>query len=256
MHEAPYRRISRMARVRQAVLVLGLVLVFAAPAAGSPVLVLRGHHVTARQERFAGPSELTAPPRARGPVARAAARRPPPGRGTRQALDLLLAQGQIDQQTHDADLATLNRSVRAYRKLAGARRAGLGAVIANADAIGAGGQLTPSRLRPLFATLDANTTWWTSGRLLSFGQRVSIGSSQLVWEYYPGQGIELQELANWSKANGLFLGHKSTQLRALLDELVPMAADRGGWPAWEYYFQFGGGKPPWTSSISQGTAIQ
>jgi hypothetical protein len=41
-----------------------------------------------------------------------------------------------------------------------------------------------------------------------------------------------------------------------MDELVPLAADRGGWPAWEYYFRFDGGVPPWTSSISQGTAVQ
>src|SRR5436305_4826061 len=138
MNEAPYRRVSRMARVRQAVLALLFPLFVAAPAAASPVLVLQRHHVAVRQERFAGPSELTAPPRARGPVARAAAHRPPPGRGTRQALDALLAQGQIDQQTHDTDLATLNRAVRAYRKLTGTRRTELGAVIANADAIGAG----------------------------------------------------------------------------------------------------------------------
>ena len=34
-----------------------------------------------------------------------------------------------------------------------------------------------------------------------------------------------------------------------MTELVPLAADRGGWPAWEYYFRFDGGAPPWTSSI-------
>ena len=56
MNEAPYRRVSRMARVRQAVLALLFPLFVAAPAAASPVLVLQRHHVAVRQERFAGPS--------------------------------------------------------------------------------------------------------------------------------------------------------------------------------------------------------
>jgi hypothetical protein len=78
----------------------------------------------------------------------------------------------------------------------------------------------------------------------------------VIWQYYRGQGLELQMLANFGKANALWSGKRKDALRALLNELIPLAADRGGWPAWEYYFKFGGGKPPWTSSISQGTAIQ
>jgi hypothetical protein len=46
------------------------------------------------------------------------------------------------------------------------------------------------------------------------------------------------------------------KLRALLDEMVPMAAQRGGALAWEYYFDFGGGAPPWTSGMAQATGIQ
>ncbi len=83
-----------------------------------------------------------------------------------------------------------------------------------------------------------------------------MGGTPLIWQYYRGQGVELQMLANFGKANALWAGKKKTALRQLLDALLPLAADRGGWPAWEYYFQFGGGLPPWTSSISQGTAVQ
>ena len=31
---------------------------------------------------------------------------------------------------------------------------------------------------------------------------------------------------------------------------------RGGFTAWEYFFAFGGGTPPWISGLAQGTAIQ
>jgi D-glucuronyl C5-epimerase C-terminus len=46
------------------------------------------------------------------------------------------------------------------------------------------------------------------------------------------------------------------QLHALLDRLVSLASERGGFTAWEYFFAFGGGTPPWISGLAQGTAIQ
>ena len=42
----------------------------------------------------------------------------------------------------------------------------------------------------------------------------------------------------------------------MLDELLPLAAERAGGLAWEYYFSFGGGRPPWVSGLAQGTAVQ
>src|SRR3954451_22618764 len=82
------------------------VLAAAAPAAASPVLELHGHRIVKREVRFAGPTELGKPPAAAarplapGPLAKR--RSPPPkGRPTRDALDGLLASGQIDGATHD-----------------------------------------------------------------------------------------------------------------------------------------------------------
>jgi D-glucuronyl C5-epimerase-like protein len=45
-------------------------------------------------------------------------------------------------------------------------------------------------------------------------------------------------------------------MESLLAQMIPLAVNRGGGPVWEYYFQFGGGKPPWTSAMSQGTGIE
>jgi hypothetical protein len=228
-------------------------------AAASPVLVLHGKGVTVRDERSLGPTDFpaTAAPRRTPPRAAAtAARKPPAGRQTRDAIDALLAQGAIDQPTRDARQAELRSALRAYKALSGTRHLQLGAVIANSDAMAAAGQLVPGRLGPVFATIDANVEWWQNGPFLASGQRVSVGDSPLIWQYYPGQGIQLQMLANFGKANALWAGKKKAALRAMLDALLPLAVDRGGWPAWEYYFQFGGGSPPWTSSISQGTAVQ
>ncbi len=237
-------------------LVVLAVLGIAAQAEASPVLVLHGTHVSERNERFSGQTELTPPPA--GAVATRRERRQtlPKGRATRDALAALLAQGQIDQPTHDARYDTMSRALRAYRALTGTRKTELGAVIATTDAISASGQLIPARLEPVFLTLSRNTEWWTNGTLPSSGQRIIFGGSQVIFQYYPGQGIQLQMLANFGRANSLWSARKRTNLRSLLNELVPLATDRGGFLAWEYFFNFGGGAPPWSSSISQGTAVQ
>lgn len=215
-------------------------------------MVLHGGKTTVRHERFSGSTEL---PRSKARV-KAAAKRAPLGRPTRDALDGLLQSGRIDQATHDSNTAIVKRALRSYRKLSGTRRTELGAVLLNADAMARARNLTPSRLEPVFLTIDRNRRWWTTGRLLSNGQRVSFSGSQVIWQYYRGQGIELQMLANFGKLNALWSSRKRSALRRLVDEMVPLAADRGGFPAWEYYFRFGGGSPPWTSSISQGTGVQ
>jgi hypothetical protein len=236
-----------------------LFIVLAGSASAAPVLVLHGKHVSVRHEGFAGLTELPAPPRSGAAAIRpraSAARRAPLGRPTRDALDKLLSAGRIDQAERDADTAVVKRALRAYRKLRGTRRTELRSVLANADSIARSGNLSPTRLEAVFLTLDRNRQWWTSGRLVSSGTRVSFSGSQVIWQYYRGQGIELQMLANFGKANALWSARRRTSLRQLVDELVPLAADRGGFPAWEYYFRFGGGSPPWSSSISQGTAVQ
>jgi hypothetical protein len=42
----------------------------------------------------------------------------------------------------------------------------------------------------------------------------------------------------------------------MVDELLSLAAERAGGVAWEYYFSFGGGRPPWVSGLAEGTAVQ
>jgi hypothetical protein len=245
--------------VRVVCIALLTLLAWAAPASGAPVLELHGKRVVKRDLRFAGPTELPAVPGSPGPSARGKrqAKPPPKGRPTRDALDALLASGQIDQAAHDARTDTIEQALRAYRRLSGTRKAELAAVIANADSIAAGGQLTPARLEPVFLTLARNTEWWTAGPLLASGKRVSFDGSEAIWQYYPGQGIELQMLANFARVNALWSGRKRAALRSLTAELTPLGTIRAdGSIAWEYLFRFGGGAPPWSSSISQGTAVQ
>ncbi len=65
-------------------------------------------------------------------------------------------------------------------------------------------------------------------------------------------------LGTFGKADGLYTAGPADypQLEALLAQMIPLAVNRAGGLVWEYYFQFGGGKPPWTSAMSQGTGIE
>ena len=135
-------------------------------------------------------------------------------------------------------LGSFNAALGTVRRLSGTRAIELESVIQNLHAIAAAGELTPSRLPALFLTLDRNRQWWTTGPLLASGQRVEFAGSELVWEYYPGQGIELQELGSFGKADGLYTAGPLDypRMRHLLAELIPLAAERAGGIAWEYYF--------------------
>jgi D-glucuronyl C5-epimerase-like protein len=186
-----------------------------------------------------------------GPAAASAQRTAP------SELDALLAAGAIDQAHHDAWATAYDDATQTLGKLHGVRRKQLAAVLSNTRSLAAAGLLTPTRAPLVFLTLQRNRAWWAASPLLRYGQRVSFTDSQLVWQYYPGQGIQVQWLGTFGRANGLFkFGTQDEQLRALLDEALALATARAGGIAWESMFAFDGGKPPWVSGLSQGTAVQ
>jgi D-glucuronyl C5-epimerase C-terminus len=197
----------------------------------------------------------------------------------RQAfLDGRITREQNDQWRHDYMDA---RSAR--KRLSGLRRNELGAVISTLERIAARGQLTSGRMPVLFLQLEHNTDFWSHKPIPPVGvihpdpcapffvkksapTRISFPGSQLIWQWYPGNGLQIQPLANFGKANGMWTAcdgppnpkHpcESDKLRQLLDELVAIGARRGDFTAWEYYFPFSGGSPPWISGLTTGTAIQ
>jgi hypothetical protein len=173
------------------------------------------------------------------------------------AMQSLLRSAAISEATYHQDYSAYVAAKSSLGKLSGTRRTELGAVLANVQAMAAAGELIPSRLPVLFLTLERNRQWWTTGPLLVGEARVSFPGSHIVWERYPGQGIEIQWLATFGEANGYYLsGHENANLRQLLGEVIPLATQRAGGIAWEYMFDFDGGSPPWTSGLSQGTALQ
>jgi hypothetical protein len=144
------------------------------------------------------------------------------------------------------------------KKLTGARKVALGGVLTDLEGMAARKQLTASRLPSLFLTLQRNVEWWTTQRLLGSGERVSFPGSELVFQHYPGHGLQIQWLGTFGKLNGYWSGGKRYDARAgaLIDEIIGLAAERAGGLAWEYLFPFDGQSPPWVSSLAQGTGLQ
>jgi hypothetical protein len=201
-------------------------------------------------------ADALAPLGARAPAvrARAAATHGP---SVSAALGTLLHSGQISEAVYRKDYAAYTAAKRSIGRLTGTRRAELAAVMANVQAMAAAGYLTASRQAVIFLTLEKNQLWWTTKPLLSGTVRVSFPPSKLVWEHYAGQGVQIQWLATFGEGNGYYLsGHENSNLRQLVDEVIPLATKRAGGIAWEYMFRFDGGTPPWTSGLSQGTALQ
>ena len=164
----------------------------------------------------------------------------------------------IDTATY-ATLRDEYKSAKAFARRipAGRRKIEMTAAVGLLERMAARGSMIVSRIEPLWQTLRANRRWWGNGPLLGSGQRVRVDGSEIVWQYVPGQGIQLHPLANFGKLNALWRSkRKDDQLELLLDELLPLAAARAGGLAWEYYFDYGGGRGPWVSGLAQGTALQ
>jgi hypothetical protein len=240
-----------------------LALLPAPTASASPVLTLRHDGSVLKRD-----DPLLPRAQPLGPAPRASAAAPPAdGRGlaTQRAkrrtvkgeLKRMLKADAISQRAHDAYRSIYSQARQTRSKLRGARRSALSAPIVNLERIAAGGMLTVARLPSLFETVRRNRSWWSSGPLLGGGQRVTFQGSRIVWQHYAGQGLQIQWLGTFGKANALWTTKSQDgALRKLLDEALALASERAGGTAFEYLFRFGGGSPPWASGLAQGTAIQ
>jgi hypothetical protein len=226
--------------------------------AAKVVLMERGGHATIREDPFLPLGTMTPAPASRAAGGRSARISRGSSRTVRSVLAQLKRRHQITTSAYRGYSADFNRALKQVKRLSRARAAELEAVIDSLHGMAVRGWLTPSRLPVLFQTLDRNTQYWKSGPWLSYGQRVEFAGSEIVWEYYPGQGIQLQQLGSFGKADWLCSAAAKlpARCRAALSELIPLAVRRGGGLTWEYYFNFDGGVPPWTSAMSQGTALQ
>jgi hypothetical protein len=227
---------------------------------------------------------------ATGEAARPAPAEPPGAHGAalRSSVPAVLRadyrKGALSPQEYSDYKHAYSDAVSTARRLSGTRRLNLQAVISTLDRIARSGALTVSRMHGLFFQLEHNTEFWPSKPLPRIPPptpspcryfvkksgfvtpvRYVFDDSPVIFEYYPGNGLQIQQLANWGKVNalaGACLGVygpnvpcQPDQLKPYVDAMLALSSQRGNFTTWEYWFPFGGGSPPWTSGLSQGTAI-
>jgi hypothetical protein len=142
-------------------------------------------------------------------------------------------------------------------------------VVGSVRALAASHQLTADRLDPVFLILNANVRFWPSAAVPAAGWRTSFGRDPVIFQYYPGHGLQFQPLASWGRASAIAgaclaaLRTRTTKdtcrtaaMTRWLDRLSSLGSRRSGYLAWEYYFAYGTGYPPWVSGMTQATAVQ
>jgi hypothetical protein len=259
-----------------------VLLLIAAPARASTVLHWDGSRLDPREDPALPPAALSDPPLPPGPCTAPATA--PQVRSAADDVKRAIAKARSAKQITAEDASRYGEiyaDARSARSTLTSYRSELSSVIARVERIAADGRLTGSRMPALFLQLSRNTEFWSGtpkfpprtdvppepcqpgGSGGNAGARIEFEGSQIVYQYYPGNGLQIQPLANFGKANGIYTACRRKEsrcdpdgLRKLLDELVAIRSSRGGFDTWEYWFPFGGGSPPWVSGMAQGTAIQ
>jgi hypothetical protein len=250
-------QIARLVCTATFVLLAGVPAVAQAGTRHDDILVLDEHGRVHQHTAVGATAAEARPPR--GTARTATASRKTTKRTVARELARLRDRGAITPEDYATRRVDYSNAKRVAKRLKGTRKTELNAVILTLESIARRGKLTRSRIAPLWLTLDRNVEWWTTGPLLASGRRTGFSGSVLVWQYYPGQGLQIQWLGTFGKLNAL-VKPKSTRTNAqasrLVDEIVGLASERAGGLAWEYLFSFDGGAPPWVSSLAQGTGLQ
>ena len=226
--------------------------------AGERVLVVKGDRVEQRWDPYLTPDPAPVtpdPPRAQ----------PAAGGEIKQALARTLEKGGIGERQHTRYSRILKEAHALYDRASVGRRCRLqvARVLGIMTSLARNGTLDGGRMPALFLQLRRNIEFWEKEPDISLGARVSFGKDPMVLQHYAGYGLQIQPLGNFGKANGLWTecqeqpeDCKPNRLRALLNSMLRVRSWRAGFRAWEYWFPFGGGFPPWTSGMATATGMQ
>jgi hypothetical protein len=112
------------------------------------------------------------------------------------------------------------------------------------------------RALQLYTTLQENASYLDTHRLPDDGTDVS-GSDGAVYRFFTGKGLEFHPLANASELNALVAAGETASVRTLVDALAARGVPQpDGALVWEYQFDFGTQRPPWTSGMAQAVLAQ
>lgn len=174
------------------------------------------------------------------------------------ALKLLISRHQIKGAAYRNDLHIWKAALWEEKHIAKWRGTQLADVTSLLHELSVRGQVTAARLPVLIVMLNRNAQYWRHGKRLVYPDRVQFAGSELVWQYYPGYGLQFQVLGTFGEGDGYYESGAANypKLATLMNEVQRMAVHRAGGITWEYYFNWEGGKPPWVSAMAQATGIE
>jgi hypothetical protein len=148
---------------------------------------------------------------------------------------------------------------RAARNLRGTAQSNMRGVLANLTSL-AKRHLLGARGYPAFLIVQRNLDWFSdqARSAPAYGTRTTFGDSEMIFQFYPGSGWQLQPLANFGQLNGLLKLRKPAagRLERLADDILLTGVKRRGSLAFEYYFPWDRGAPGWVSGMATATGMQ
>jgi D-glucuronyl C5-epimerase C-terminus len=171
-----------------------------------------------------------------------------------KGIDRAVALGRIDSTEAADDRAAVAGAASVLPKLKSSRYRNLAAVAHQVAGFWKG--YDSARGRTLFAMLAFNTRWFASHWDRKAGTDVVDWSDGAWYRAFPGIGLQFHPLENFGKLNNFVTQKNTVRAEQLAQALLERGVVRSGGLAWEYYFHFEGGRPPWISGMAQAVAAQ
>ncbi|MBD0338137.1 MAG: hypothetical protein ICV67_02490 [Thermoleophilia bacterium] len=149
--------------------------------------------------------------------------------------------------------AAIARAASLERRLPAAQAKTLGAVLAQV-AQHSGRYTRPTALT-LFSMLEVNADHLATNAVPPGGRDVE-GPDGVVYRAFAGRGLQFHPLANAARLNAHVSAGRAAEAATLADALLARGVSRLGGTTWEYWFDFGGARAPWSSGMAQAVMAQ
>ena len=117
-------------------------------------------------------------------------------------------------------------------------------------------RLTEPRALSLVGQLRANDDYFAKHYAPSSKTDIT-DEDGVVYRYFPGRCLEFHPLANFGALNARVAANDADGAQRLADALIARGVyQHGGGIAWEYTFDYSGGRAPWLSGMAQAVAAQ
>lgn len=190
----------------------------------------------------------------------ALAREPEPGAKKQEtrccavsrALAGLSARGELSEEKRREALRLYRKLLKRAVKGSKPERVVMRGLRESSEYLASHRMLHGARLRALQLTWRVNLEWFAAQSSPASGTRLPLlPGSPLIWQFYPGEGWQLQPLANWGEVHRLLGSQQALpEARALSLQLLELRVRRrgGGW-ANEYLFPWQKSRPGWVSAM-------